>query len=111
MYNNYSIIIIIIKQQVKFMQPYLSIYDFLQNEKDFFNMWKYEDDILIIIRLSQHIHHYYILDHRMYCNCDNHHIMAMKRITRSLRDIFKFHLNIIANFKQVLVDIVFLNTN
>lgn len=90
------------------MQPYLSIYDFLRYESDFLIMWKYEDDILNIIRLSQYIKHYYILDHCMYYNCD---IILIKRIKRSLRDILQFRLNIIENFKKVLVDIVFLNTS
>lgn len=92
------------------MINYLSLYDLLYYENDVFDKWKKEEDICNILRICIHIRYYYKLKEHMYKNCNDRDAMLIKRINRSLHEIVVFRWNIIENYKQIMSDIVILNT-
>ena len=89
--------------------PHLDIYDFVYNETDLFDMWQYQDNTATFIRISKHILKHYKLDYHVY-DCNKYEEVVLRRIKRNILQIVRFRWNIIENFKQIMNDIVFLNT-
>ena len=89
--------------------PHLDIYDFVYNERDLFDMWQYHENTGTFLRISKHILKYYKLDYHLY-DCNKHEEVRLRRIKRNILQIVRFRWNIIENFKQIMNDIVFLNT-
>ena len=89
--------------------PHLDIFNFIEDNRDLFDMWQYQDNTATFIRISKYILKHYKLDYRLY-DCNVHEKVRIRRIKRNIIQIVQCRWNIIENFKQIMTDIVLLSS-
>ena len=89
--------------------PHLDIFDFIEHNRELFDMWEYLENTATAIRISKYILKYYKLDYYLY-DCNKHEEVRLRRIKRNIIQIVQYRWNILETFKQIMNDIVLLSS-